>query len=122
MPRDANDSGTIEMERALLAALCQSHTADANRAELLKSLPSYQWKSGDCRAIYEALTTRPDEPVDIRRDLAARLTRIGFPDVDFDFCFEPAGFSVESALQWLREQGNPPQPARISPAATTRHS
>ena len=122
MPRDANNSRTIEMERALLAALCQSNPADANRAELLKSLRSYQWKSGDCRAIYQAIAIRPNELNDIRRDLAARLTRIGFPDVDFDFCFKPASFSLESALEWLRAQSNGPRPAGILPATTTRHS
>jgi hypothetical protein len=93
-------------ERALLASLCQLSTDDPVRAEIDSLLAEYSWRSIDHGIIYETLRGGRLGPGDIRAALAARLTRLGFPDIDFEFCFEDGGDlgapSVDDALAWLR--------------------
>jgi hypothetical protein len=114
MPRDANTSDTIENERALVASLCQSPCDDAVRVELLQLLPAHRWQSSDCRAIYEAVANWPAAPAEIRRELPARLTRVGFPDIEIEFCFAPAAQSAASALEWLRAEAKGLRPGSAS--------
>ncbi|MFZ0636245.1 MAG: hypothetical protein WA755_18190 [Candidatus Acidiferrales bacterium] len=91
------------MERVLLAALCQLRSNDSRRAKIFPLLANHFWQSPDHRVIYEALRGWKAEPADIRTDLAARLTRMGFPDTGCDFCFAPFAGSLDAAIDWLRE-------------------
>jgi hypothetical protein len=95
---------TVEMERAALAAICQRSLEDPLRHKLLELLAHYPWQSSDCRAIYEAIAGRPFDARNLRGELPARLTRIGFPDIDCDFCFEPSQSNPASLLDWLRSR------------------
>ena len=91
------------MERALLASLCQSVQDDPLRSQILQLLQLYNWQSGDHRAVYDAIAGWTAEPAEIRSGIAARLTRIGFPDIDVAPYFEPAA-NLRGALEWLRER------------------
>ena len=91
-------------ERIYLALLCQSRLAEPLRAEFESLLGRYSWKSEDHRAVFEALAGWRCEPEAIRAGLAARLTRLGFPDIEIAEYFEPAGLSLETALGWLRQE------------------
>jgi hypothetical protein len=93
-----------DREGAYLALFCQSSLNDALRLELERSLSRHSWKSHDHRAVFEALVGWRAEPDAIRSGLPARLTRLGFPDTDIDEYFAPAGVSIETALEWLREE------------------
>jgi hypothetical protein len=104
MSGDDKIQATVETERALLAVICQSHRDDSIRRELFQHLEHYDWQSSDCRAIYEAIVGRPFDPSNLRGDLPARLTRIGFPDIDFNFCFEPPSSNPAQLLHWLRSR------------------
>ncbi len=103
MPLDDDHSGTLAMERALLAALCQSGQEDPLRSQILHLLSLYNWQSGDHRAVYDALARWTAGPAEMRGGLAARLTRQGFPDIDVEAYFEPAG-NLTAAVEWLRER------------------
>jgi hypothetical protein len=107
MSSNDDNSGTLaalEMERALLGALCQLRQDDPRRSQILQLLPRYNWISGDHRAVYDALAQWTAEPSEIRNGIAARLTRLGFPDVDIQPFFEPTGDLSAIAIEWLREQ------------------
>jgi hypothetical protein len=93
-----------DRERAYLALLCQGSLNEALRLELETSLSRHSWQSHDHRAVFEALAGWRAEPDTIRSGLPARLTRLGFPDTDTDEYFAPAGVSIETALEWLREE------------------
>ena len=93
-----------DRERAYLALLCQGSLNGALRLELERFLSSHCWKSHDHRAVFEAVAGWRAEPDAIRAGLPARLTRLGFPDTDIEEYFAPAGVSVETAFEWLREE------------------
>jgi len=106
MSGDDKKRATVETERALLAVICQSVRDDSIRCELFQHLERYDWQSSDCRAIYEAIVRRPFDPRNLREDLPAGLTRIGFPDIDCDFCFELPQSNPADLLDWLRSRIN----------------
>ena len=103
MPSKDDNGGTLAMERALLASLCQSVQDDPLRSQILQLLQLYNWQSGDHRAVYDAIAGWTAEPAEIRSGIAARLTRMGFPDIDVAPYFEPAA-NFRGALEWLRER------------------
>jgi hypothetical protein len=109
MPVDDDNSGTLAMERELLAALCQYGQDDPLRKQIL----------GDHRAVYDALALWKAEPAEIQTGIAAQLTRIGFPDIDVEPYFKPAGDLTGRAVEWLRERvdrnpsGSAPPASRI---------
>jgi hypothetical protein len=103
MPSNDDNGGTLAMERALLASLCQSVQDDPLRSQILQLLQLYNWQSGDHRAVYDAIAGWTAEPAEIRSGIAARLTRMGFPDIDVAPYFEPAA-NFRGALEWLRER------------------
>jgi hypothetical protein len=119
MPVDDDNSGTLAMERELLAALCQYGQDDPLRKQILELLPFYNWQSGDHRAVYDALALWKAEPAEIQTGIAAQLTRIGFPDIDVEPYFKPAGDLTGRAVEWLRERvdrnpsGSAPPASRI---------
>ena len=104
MSTDASTVDTIIMERGIVAVLCQLPRQDATRIELLRLLPTYRWHSSDCRVIYEALANWPAEASEIRAALPARITRLGFPDTEIEFCFEVSLLSPVAALASLRAE------------------
>jgi|SRR5271154_1364179 hypothetical protein len=93
-----------ERERAYLALLCQSVLNEALRVELEVFLSRHCWQSHDHRAVFEAMAGWRAAADVIRAGLPARLTLLGFPDTDIDEYFAPPGVSIETALEWLREE------------------
>jgi hypothetical protein len=93
-----------DRERAYLALFCQGLLNEALRVELEAFLSHHCWQSHDHRTVFEALSRWRAEPEAIRATLPARLTRLGFPDIEIDEYFAPAGVSIETALEWLREE------------------
>ncbi len=79
---------TTELELAVLRALCTRPGGDAAYAKLANELKGYHWKHADHRVIYEALIkTNAADTETLRRELAAAVTRMGFPDIDLDRFF-----------------------------------
>lgn len=97
-------SESIHRERVWLALLCQNPADAPLRAELELLLALHSWVSADHRVVFAALAGRRSSPEAIRAELPAQLTRLGFPDVDIEDYFSPAGASVETAIGWLRQE------------------
>jgi hypothetical protein len=97
-------SDPLDAERALLAALCQLPEGDSRRAEIFSLLANYPWRSIDHRIIWEILAEGRLGTTDLPARFAIRLTQLGFPDLEYEFCFAACGNSVDAALVWLRER------------------
>ena len=72
-------------ETKVLAALAEG-TTDGSIQDVARAfLGQYRWHDSAHQIIFEALMTIPSENVEtIRSQLPARLTRMGFPDLDWE--------------------------------------
>jgi hypothetical protein len=72
----------------------------AKRATILAQLRTHHWQDPEHRVVFEALTALPGRPAsDLREQLPAQATRMGFPDVNWQNYFAAA--SEDSALEAL---------------------
>ena len=95
---------TEEIERWLLAALCAALNRKT-RAEILERLAAHTFANPDHEVIFEALVKlTPATAEHIRETLYARLTRLGFPDVDLEPILRlepPSSEKIKALLQQL---------------------
>lgn len=94
-----------EIERWLLAALCSPALNHRKRAEILDRLATHKFAEPEHETIFRALVKMPRATSEhIRETLAARLTRLGFPDVDIEPIFDlapPSPEKIKTLLQQL---------------------
>jgi DnaB-like helicase N terminal domain len=95
----------VEIERQLLAALCSPALDHSIRADILAGLRAYTFANPDHDVIFRALAKMPRAAIaHIRETLSARLTRMGFPDIDVHPIFElepPSAEKINVLLQQL---------------------
>lgn len=109
MSTESNSRTAFDLERRLLRALC---SASPKRSELreeddektleaiLTALRRHQWQNPEHRVVFEALALLPGRSKkELREQLPAQATRMGFPDVDWDEYFAPR--AAESPLESL---------------------
>jgi hypothetical protein len=87
----------LDLESRILRALCTdpSPSTDnpaaaftAKRAAILAKLRSHRWQDPEHRVVFEALTLLPGRQAkELREQLPAQATRMGFPDVNWDRYF-----------------------------------
>ncbi len=78
----------MEIETRLLRALCNGAVPSHQLDEVHRLLENYSWRSRDHQIVFEVLAKLRDvSPEDIRANLAAELTRKGFPDVAIEDYF-----------------------------------
>ena len=95
---------TAEIERSLLAALCASALDPQTRAEILELLAVHTYANPDHKVIFGALLKMPRASAQhIRETLSARLTLLGFPDIDVEPIFELAPPSPERIRTLLHQ-------------------
>ena len=95
---------TVEIERRLLAALCAPPLDDQTRAQILEHLSAYTFANPDHEVIFRALVKMPPaSSAQIRETLSARVTRLGFPDIDVEQILELAPPSSEEIIGLLRQ-------------------
>ena len=96
---------TAEIERQLLAALCFTQIDSETRAAVLERLAAHAFANADHEIIFQVLAKMPRAPGEhFRETLSARLTRMGFPDIDVEPIFEfspPSPEQIKSLLQQL---------------------
>ncbi len=74
----------LEAEQVILRSLCQQRFARNQRKEILRILARYIQQSGKHRVVFEVLhQSQIPGSERLREELAAILTRKGFPYVDF---------------------------------------
>jgi hypothetical protein len=86
----------FDLESRILRALCSTppafdspsaHHASA-RAAILAKLRAHRWQDPEHRVVFEALILLPGrQAADLREQLPAQATRMGFPDVNWDHYF-----------------------------------
>jgi hypothetical protein len=93
-----------EIEQQLLAALCAPALDDQTRDAILLGLAKHKFASSDHQMIFRVLVNMPPaSPEHIRETLGARLTRLGFPDIDVEPIFQAESPSAEKITALLRQ-------------------
>jgi hypothetical protein len=94
----------LHLEKLALRLLCAGTSQGAVRANLIPLLRGYTWQSTLHRVIFDAIASIPsDRPEVLRQLLPAKLTRMGFPDVDWEELFGPVSMAREEALVLARQ-------------------
>jgi len=96
---------TAEIERWLLAALCAPALDGQKRAEIIDGLAAHRFAEPDHETLFAALLKMPHATSEhIRETLSARLTRLGFPDIDVEPILDlspPSAETIETLLRQL---------------------
>lgn len=99
-----SDSHVIQIERLILAAIFQEFADGPLDEPSRQRLASYHWQEPDHQAIFSALVRFPaSHPSITAAELPARLTRLGFPDVECDFLKQPHGLSRNDAAKLIQQ-------------------
>ncbi len=94
----------VQTERRVLVVLCQGTAEGSARETAKRHLRDYRWREPLHQVVFEVLMAMPgDAPALVRDQLPARLTRKGFPDVDWEQFFEPHSLSLEEVKALMRE-------------------
>ena len=87
-----------------LRMLCGGTSHGDVRDELIPLLRGYVWKSTLHHAIFNAIAAIPsDDPEVLHQLLPAKLTRMGFPDVEWHELFAPPSLSRNEAIAAVRQ-------------------
>jgi hypothetical protein len=94
----------VDLESGILRALCgnpYSHLDNsAARAMILAQLRPHLWQDSEHRVVFEALTALPGRnATELREQLPAQATRMGFPDVNWESYFASA--AADPAIETL---------------------
>jgi hypothetical protein len=102
----------LDLEWKILRALCSAPPApdspstppdthhSSTRAAILAKLRAHHWQDPEHRVVFEALTLLPGRhSTDLREQLPAQATRMGFPDVNWDHYF--AATTDQTAIETL---------------------
>ncbi|HEX5413303.1 MAG TPA: hypothetical protein VFZ27_15740 [Terriglobia bacterium] len=94
----------INSEKFVLRLLCAGTSQGSVQASLIPLLRTYQWSSTLHGAIFSAILSIPsDDPALLRQLLPAKLTRMGFPDVEWHQLFAPVLISGDEAIECARK-------------------
>ncbi len=100
-PEDANDA-LVDAERILLRALCHSGTARPLRSEILQRAEGHAFREARHQIVFRALREIGLHGTPgLQPHLTARLTRLGFPDIDAEELFAgapPTQAEIRAAL------------------------
>jgi hypothetical protein len=92
-----------EIERKLLAALCSPAVGGEMRNKILERLATHNFATPDHEMIFRALNQVPRASAEyIRETLGARVTRLGFPDIDVESIFAVEAPSTDEIQMLLR--------------------
>lgn len=91
-----------EMEKLAVRILCAHAPESSIKKESEFLLRGYKWHDPICQAVYDAVLALPGaSPEKLRELLPPKLTRLGFPDVDWEEFFTPHVLSRDDALALL---------------------
>jgi hypothetical protein len=98
----------LDLESRILRALCSNPSPrtdnSAARANILAQLRPHHWQDSEHRVVFEALTALPGrDATELREQLPAQATRMGFPDVNWENYFASAAddFAIETLVAEL---------------------
>ena len=89
----------IHLEQLTLRLLCAGTSQGPVKRALVPLLHDYHWQVELHQIIFNATVAIPsDDPATLRQLLPAKLTRMGFPDIEWEEFFTPAVLSSEEAI------------------------
>jgi hypothetical protein len=92
MPQQSQSKRIFELERDTLCALCIRASANARHQDTMRDLSNHVWQDAEHRVVFEAIQRlSSSDPKLLREQLPAQTTRMGFPDVNWENYFLPAG-------------------------------
>ena len=107
----------LDLESRILRALCSNPSPRtdnlAARAIILAQLRSHGWQDSEHRVVFEALTALPGlDATELREQLPAQATRMGFPDVNWEnyFASAAAASAIETLVAELLAASRKPNP------------
>jgi hypothetical protein len=81
-----------DLERAFLRQLCHARLTRPAWTRIARELDQYAWRDVEHGLVYAAIQRLGSRDPKMRREqLPAEATRMGFPDVDWEAYFSPAG-------------------------------
>jgi hypothetical protein len=108
MSSETNSQLVLDLESRVLRALCSGPAAfgppgadhASGRAAILAELRARRWQDPEHRVVFEALTLLPGRHgTELREQLPAQATRMGFPDVNWQKYF--AATADDSPIETL---------------------
>jgi len=94
----------LHAERIALRLLCVGTPQGPVKDVLVPLLHGYHWQRPLHQVIFSAIVSIPtDDPEILRQLLPAKLTRMGFPDVEWEEISLPTSLSREEALALARQ-------------------
>jgi hypothetical protein len=94
----------LELERNTLCALCIRASENARRETVMRELSNHVWQDAEHRVVFEAIQRlSSSDPQLLREQLPAQTTRMGFPDVNWENYFVPAGEAGDDFDALVRE-------------------
>jgi hypothetical protein len=92
MSQQTRTKRIFELERDALCALCIRASANARHKTAMRDLSNHVWQDAEHRVVFEAIQRlSSSDPQLLREQLPAQTTRMGFPDVNWENYFMPAG-------------------------------
>lgn len=89
----------LDLEKLALRVLCHGTPEGSVKQQLIPILREYHWQSQLHQVIFNAISECPSEKPEVFRQLLpAKLTRMGFPDVEWDEFFAPHTLSMEAVV------------------------
>jgi hypothetical protein len=94
----------LHAERLALRLLCVGTPQGPVKNVLVPLLRGYRWQRPLHQVIFNAIVSIPtDDPETLRQLLPAKLTRMGFPDVEWEEISLPTSLSTEEAVALARQ-------------------
>ena len=90
VPTPDKSSTIIELEREILRMLCDpGEEADGkSREQAILRLQAHSWRDAEHRIVFEAVSKLPGRNAsELRHQLPAQTTRMGFPDMHWETYF-----------------------------------
>ena len=93
----------LDLEKLTLRVLCLGAPQGPVKQAVIPLLRNYPWQSQLHQVIFKALAAIPsDDPAILHELLPAKLTRMGFPDVEWEEFFAPHSLSRDESLALVR--------------------
>lgn len=90
-------------EKLAIQALCCGTLQGVVRETVMTLLFNYRWRVQLLQVIYQALSSIPsNDPAILRQLLPAKLTRLGFPDIEWEEFFAPLSLSQDETVAMVR--------------------
>ena len=96
----------LDREKLVLRVLCRGTPQGPVKEALMPLLRDYRWRAQLHQVIFSALAAIPsDDPAVLRQLLPAKLTRMGFPDIEWQGFFAPHSLSRKESIALVRRMG-----------------